>query len=263
MGYPVILIHGMWVTGEAFKRVATLMKARGYDCVAPSLPAHDASPDQPLKVGRLSLKDYLAALERCAAELPDGRPPIIIGHSMGGLLAQQLAARISPLALVLLTPAPAAGIGLLPRRNIGAFMPWMLRRPFWREAYKPAFARAQRYAFRGLPEDRHRATYEGMVHESGRAIFEIGLWPLDRQHAAAVTPQQVRCPVYVVSAGRDWLTPADQVRKTARLYPQATLRHYPDRAHWVIDDEDTEEMVHSICGWLRPIEQKQARHGTA
>ena len=128
---------------------------------------------------------------------------------------------------------------------------------FWRKAYKPDFARAQRYAFRGLPADRHRALYEGMVHESGRAIFEIGLWPLDFSRASAVDAKRIHCPVFIVSGGKDWITPASVVRKVARLYPQATQRHYPARGHWVIDDEDTDEMVHSICGWLRPIEQKQ------
>lgn len=261
MPYPVILIHGMWCTGENWKRVAAQMNARGYRCVAPSLPAHDASPDQPLHVGALSLRDYVDSLEQTARALDDQRPPIIIGHSMGGLLAQQLAMRVPPLAMVLLTPAPAAGTLALSSKNIGAVLPWMLGGRFWRNAYKPGFARAQHYAFRGLPPERHRSLYEGMVHESGRVIFEIGMWPLDAARAAAVDVSQIRCPVYVVSAGRDWLTPASVVRKTARRYPQATLRHYPNRAHWVIDDEDTEEMVHSICGWLRPIEQRQARHG--
>jgi hypothetical protein len=61
-----------------------------------------------------------------------------------------------------------------------------------------------------------------MVHESGRAIFETCLWPLDFSRAAAVDAQRIRCPVYTVSCGEGWLTPAAVVRKLARLYPQAT-----------------------------------------
>jgi pimeloyl-ACP methyl ester carboxylesterase len=261
MAYPVVLIHGMSCTGANWKRVVSLMMPRGYDCLAPSLPAHDASPDQPLQVGRQSLRDYLAFLEQMVATREDRRPPIIIGHSMGGLLAQQLAARMQPLALVLLTPAAPYGITSLSLTNTGALLHYMSNGAFWRNGYKPGFARAQRYAFQGLPADRHRALYEGMVHESGRAIFEIGLWPLDVSRAAAVDAQRIRCPVYIVSGGKDWLTPASVVRKVARLYPQATQRYYPERGHWVIDDEDTDEMVHSICGWLRPIERKQERSG--
>jgi pimeloyl-ACP methyl ester carboxylesterase len=137
------------------------------------------------KVGRQSLRDYLTFLEQIVATREDRRPPIIIGHSMGGLLAQQLAARMQPLALVLLTPAAPYGINGLSLTNIGALLAWMSNGAFWRKAYKQDFAGAQRYAFRGLPTDRHWFLYEGMVHESGRAIFEICLWPLDFLRAAA------------------------------------------------------------------------------
>jgi len=131
MAYPVILIHGMSCTGANLKRVASLMTQRGYECLAPTLPAHDASPDQPLHVGRQSLRDYLTFLEQIVATREDRRPPIIIGHSMGGLLAQRLAARVQPLALVLLTPAAPSGINGLSLTNIGAVLDWMSNGAFF------------------------------------------------------------------------------------------------------------------------------------
>src|SRR3546814_6178937 len=91
---------------------------------------------------------------------------------MGALLAQRLATRIQPLAMVLLTPAPPRGINALTPAVIGAFAPWMFSGMFWRNAHKPGFAHARRFAFNGVPEDRHRALYENLVHESGRAAFE-------------------------------------------------------------------------------------------
>lgn len=263
MGYPVVLIHGMWCTGASWKRVVDILAPRGYDCFAPSLPAHDDTPDQPLQVRRKSLREYLAALEAAIAAKACDRPPILVGHSMGGLLAQQLATRLDPLALVLLTPAAPRGINALTPAVVGAFAPWMLGGTFWRNPHKPGFAHAQRYAFNGVPPDRHRALYESLVHESGRAAFELGLWPLDFSRASAVESAKVRCPVYVVGCGKDRLTPASVVRKLVRRYPQATQRHYPERGHWVIDDEETEEMMHAICGWLRPFEQRNERAARA
>ena len=41
MGYPVLLIHGMWCTGKNWDRIVGLMTPRGYDCHAVTLPAHD------------------------------------------------------------------------------------------------------------------------------------------------------------------------------------------------------------------------------
>lgn len=259
MAYPVVMVHGMWCTGASWKRVVDILTPRGYECYAPSLPAHNDSTSQPLEVRNQSLRDYLAALEQGIADRQFDRPPILVGHSMGGLLAQQLATTVKPLALVLLTPAAPRGILALTLSVIGAFAPWLLGGAFWRNAHKPSFAHAQRYAFNGVPVDRHRALYESLVHESGRAAFQLGLWPLDFSRASMVDPAKVSCPVYIVSCGKDRLTPASVVRKLTRRYPQATLRHYSARGHWVIDDEETEEMMHAICGWLRPYEHRVER----
>lgn len=178
---------------------------------------------------------------------------------MGGLLAQQLAMQVQPTALVLLTPASASGINGVSLSNLPVFAPWLLGGRFWRNAHRPGFERACRSVFNRVSPEHHRRLHEGMVHESGRAAAEIAMWWLDSGHASRVVASQVRCPVYIVSAGQDRLTPAAVVRRTAARYPQAALRHYPDRGHWVIDDEHTDEMVHDLCGWLRPIEQRARR----
>jgi len=109
-----------------------------------------------------------------------------------------------------------------------------------------------------VPPEKHAALYEGMVEESGRVVFEIGFWFLDPARAAAVDAGAVGCPVYVVSSGADRLTPAAVVRKVAALYPQASMRHYPDRGHWVLDDDDTDEMTTEIANWLQGKEQRSA-----
>ena len=59
-------------------------------------------------MGTTSLLDYAADLEREILALPER--PVIIGHSMGGLLAQILAARGLCSRLVCLTPAAPRGI---------------------------------------------------------------------------------------------------------------------------------------------------------
>lgn len=259
MTHPVVLIHGMWCTGANWGRVRELLVSRGYRCFAPTLPAHEPVTDQPLQVARRSLREYGDFLEDAIAGQNFEQPPILIGHSMGGLLAQQLATRVRPLALVLLTPAPHWGINGLAGSNLLAFAPWLFGGLLWRNPFKPDFERARRALFNQVPPDRHRRLYEGLVHESGKAIAQIAMWWADFTRAAAIRSDEVRCPVYVVSCGRDRLTPAHVVRKVSARYPHAALRHYPERGHWVIDDEETEEMMHSICGWLRPIEQRDEK----
>ncbi|MBI2382450.1 MAG: alpha/beta fold hydrolase [Gammaproteobacteria bacterium] len=258
MNHPIVLIHGMWCTQHNFSRMAGLLGARGYKCHMPSLPAHEVGRDDPA-VGNLGLKDYLAYLEEYVHQQKFKAPPVLIGHSMGALLAQQLAARIKPFLLVLLTPVAPAGINGIALSNLVAFSRVLTRWGFWKKPHKPGPGRAAASLYNGVPPERHAEIYRSLVPESGRAAFESGFWFLDMARAARVDAAAIRCPVYIVSAGRDQLTPADTVRKVARLYPQSALRHYPDRGHWVIDDEDTEPMTQDIANWIQAQEQRAVR----
>lgn len=257
MARPIVLIHGMWCTGANFDRMAAILKARGHDCHAPTLPAHEIGRLHP-EVGDKSIREYLSFLEDYVRERRFTESPILLGHSMGGLLAQQLAARVNPFALVLLTPAAPAGINALSPAGVAAFSRLLSRWGWWRKPQKPSFGRAAASVFNGVPSEKHKALYGGLVEESGRVVFEIGFWFLDRSRGTRVDAAQVRCPVYVVSAGNDKLTPAFSVRKVAALYPQAALRHYPNRGHWVLDDEDTDEMTADAANWLQAQEQRTA-----
>ena len=250
MNRDVILIHGMWCTAANWSRVRGLLEASGLRCHAPSLPHHKVGTvDQ--EVGAQSLRDYRKFLLDYIRGLKLKQPPIIIGHSMGGLLAQQIAAELQPAALVLLTPAPQAGINGLRVSNLVAFAKAFARPAFWRRPHIPSPARAASSAFNGVPPERHRAIYGGLVQESGAAAAEIGFWFVDPSRAARVDVRKISCPAYVVSAGRDRLTPASVVRKVAAKLDDATLRHYPGRGHWVIDDGDTDEMIQDLLQWLR------------
>jgi pimeloyl-ACP methyl ester carboxylesterase len=257
MPRPVVLIHGMWCTGANYARIAATLAARGHACHAPTLPAHEVGASHP-EVGNKSLREYLSFLEDFVRAQTFAEAPILIGHSMGGLLAQQLAARVQPFALVLLAPASPAGIFGIRWANFVAFFRVFLRWRWWRRPQKPSYGRAVVSAFNGVPPEKQPALYAGLVEESGRAVFEIGLWPLDGRRAARAEPGAVRCPVYVVSAGADRLTPAAVVRKVAALYPQASLRHYPERGHWVLDDTETDEMTVEIANWIQGHEQRSA-----
>jgi len=260
MARPVVLIHGMWCTGANFGRLVEGLRSRGHACHALTLPAHEAGVAHP-EVGNKSLREYLSFLEDAVRGLNLTEAPVLIGHSMGGLLAQQLAARIQPFALVLLTPAWPAGIFGLRWDNFVSFFRIVARWAWWRRPQKLSFHRAVVSAFNFVPREKHVKLYDALVDESGRAAFEIALWMLDRGRASRVDAAAVRCPVYVVSYGQDRLTPAATVRKVAGLYPQAALRHYPERGHWVLDDLDTDEMAAEIANWLQGHEQRLAARG--
>ncbi len=258
MGHPVVLIHGMWCSPLHLKLLASQLTVRGYDCHLPCLPMHQPTPTQADDVAALSISNYADSVRAYIEERAFSQPPVLLGHSMGGLIAQILASRIPAAALVLLTPAAPWGIHALTPAVMQVGLPIFCRWGFWRKSHTLSRARLLGNAMNAHTEQAALKLLPTLLAESGRAATEMGLWWSDLRRATAVPASSVRCPVYVVSAGQDRLTPASVVRKVALRYANSTLRIWPERDHWVIDDADTEDMVHEIDGWLRPVLKRLA-----
>lgn len=262
MGQPLILIHGMWCNNSHMMRLDSLFSARTYDCHRPTLPAHEAGAGQADAVAAVSIRAYVQHILDYIAAQNFSQPPVIVGHSMGGLIAQLVAAQIPAAALVLLTPASPAGINALVPKVLPFGFSIFSKPGFWKRSQELTPERARRYVLNGLHSSHQDKITSSFLCESGRAISEIAFWWADGQHSTRVDAAAIQCPVYVVSAGRDSLTPASVVKKVANRYANSTYRHWPDRCHWVIDDLDTEDMVYEIDGWLRPVLQRLNRIAT-
>lgn len=129
---------GAW-TWENYK---PFFEDRGYECVSTTLRYHDIDPEDepdPL-LGTTSLLDYAEDLER-EIRLLDSKP-VIMGHSMGGLLAQQLAARGLAKSLVLLAPATPAGIFSIRPSVIKSFWSAITKWKFWEKSFRQTYDEA-------------------------------------------------------------------------------------------------------------------------
>lgn len=106
---PLLFIHGLahgaWCFAEHWMPVAA---QRGFPAYALSLRGHGGSGGS-RRLGRTILRDYVHDVMQVITTLP--QPPVIIGHSMGALVAQLVAERYQPRGLVLLTPSPLQGAG--------------------------------------------------------------------------------------------------------------------------------------------------------
>ena len=88
----VVLIHGSWGRGEQLAAARGAFEERGYMAHTPTLRHHELPSDEgAMKIASLSLRDYTEDLVAFVNSLDS--PPLLIGHSMGGLLAQLVAAR--------------------------------------------------------------------------------------------------------------------------------------------------------------------------
>lgn len=247
----ILMIHGMWGGPWYWENYRRVFEAHGYRCTATTLPYHDMDPQgvPDSRLGKASLLDYAAALEREIRQL-DAKP-IVMGHSMGGLLAQMLGARGLAQSLVLLTPASPSGILALKPSVIRSFWSVMTKWGFWRKPMRQTFGEAVYSMLHLLPEDEQKEAYANFVYESGRAAFEIGYWLFDAQSASKVDDAKVTCPVLVVAGAQDRITPASVVRKVAQKYKAvSTYKEFENHAHWIVAEPRWQEVAEYIIGWL-------------
>ena len=104
MAETIVMIHGMWGGGWNWENYQKFFEGKGYHCLTPTLRFHDVDPKAPPhpQLGTTSLLDYAEDLEKEIGKLDT--LPILMGHSMGGLLAQILGSRGLAKALVFLEP---------------------------------------------------------------------------------------------------------------------------------------------------------------
>lgn len=245
------MIHGMLGGSWGWDNYREFFEAKGYNCICPNLRYHDVStPEAPHpSLGHTSLLDYAADLEAEIHKLPD--QPILIGHSMGGLLAQMLASRGLAKAVVLLTPAAPAGVFAMAPSVVRCFLRCMTTWGFWRQPMFPTFEETVYAVLHLMPLEEQKEIYRRLVPESGRAVFEIGLWFLDKARAARVNAKDVTSSVLVIAGKHDRITPASVVRRIAAKYERvATYREYADRAHWVLSGPGWEGIAEDILKWL-------------
>lgn len=253
-GETIFMIHGMMGGSWCWDNYRSFFTEQGYHCVTPVLRYHDidprAVPDPQL--GTTGLLDYAADLEEEIRRLDT--VPVIMGHSMGGLLAQILGSRGLARALVLLTPAAPHGIHCVSYTVVRSFAGLLLRYNSWKKPFRISFGQAVYAMLHLLPPAEQKKVYDRLVWESGRAAFQIGFWFLDRQKASRVDHARVKCPVLVVGAGQDRITPAAVVQKVAAKYgPVATYREYANHAHWILSGPGWREIAADTAAWLEEV----------
>jgi pimeloyl-ACP methyl ester carboxylesterase len=251
MSKTIFMIHGMWGGPWNWENYQSFFEAKGYHCVIPTLRHHDlgSSSDPHHDLGNTSLLDYASDLQEEMERLDE--KPILMGHSMGGLLAQILASRGLGELAVLVTPATPRGIICITPSVLWSFKGAFARWGFWRKPYKQSFAEASYSMMFLLNPEQQLEHYKRFCHESGRAACEIGFWIFDPYKASHVDESRVTCPVFVVGAALDRITPAGNTKKVADKYrATSTYRQYDNHAHWIMGEPGWQEVAEDIARWM-------------
>lgn len=250
-GADILFIHGMWGTPKVWENFAPAFEAAGYVCECLRLPFHDTliSETPNPNIGTASLRDYVDFV--VARVSKTDTPPILVGHSMGGLIAQMVAAEVELAGVIALTPAPPAGVFALRPSTMRIFKNILLTPKFWKKPTCLGYKAARYGLLHTLSEADARAHYKDMVWESGRATFEIAFWTLDKSKAARLNRDKIRCPVLLVSGGQDRIVPTGVVKASARRYKgRCDTICFEDHSHWLIGEAGYGQVADACIDWL-------------
>ena len=247
----MVLIHGNWSRGEQLAAARAAFEERGFTAHTPTLRFHELPIHEGAKkVASLSLRDYADDLLAFVKSLES--PPLLVGHSMGGLLAQLVAGRTRHTGLVAACPAPASGItGSSTPANRQMSRPYFLRlRPWAKPVYPPTFDQLRQWVANTQTEETAREIYDGLVCDSGRAQCEMLLAMLKLSTATVVDAAAVKTPVLVIGGKCDRIVPEAVLRQTAAQYQHADIVQMPGADHMVFSGSSLPITMGHIDKWL-------------
>ena len=240
---PILFVHGMWHAAWCWaEHFMPYFAQRGYSAYALSLRGHGDSEGRE-RLRWTSLADYVADVAQVAGQLPS--PPVLIGHSMGGMVIQKyLESHQAPAAALLASTPPK---GVIPatlrvaRKHPFIFLKANLTLSMYPIISTPSLAR-EAFFSADMPEENVTAYFDRMQDESHRAYLDLMILNLPR-------PARVQTPILVLGAGSDTIISPTDVEATARAY-STQAEFFPNMAHDMMLEAGWQTVADRILGWL-------------
>jgi pimeloyl-ACP methyl ester carboxylesterase len=252
----IVLIHGMWMTPRSWDAWVDHYADRGHRAIAPGWPGvkdPEETRRDPSALKGLGLRKIVDHYDSIIREL--GRPPIIIGHSFGGLTTQLLLDRGLGAAGVAIGTAPPKGVLVLPPSTLRSGLPG-LKNPFNRNGLAPLTADQFRYRFTNTvsKQESDRIYGEQYIPGTNRAFFEDAFASLSPNSPAKVDfTNPSRPPLLLIAGGADHISPIALNRSILKLQQRAPtvtqLKEYPGRPHGMAALDGWEDVADDALNW--------------
>jgi alpha-beta hydrolase superfamily lysophospholipase len=258
---PLMLIHGAWLSARSWETYVDYFGARGYAVTTPEWPRKEGDVEEIREhageVAGLGLAEIVDHHAELIGKLD--QPPVLIGHSFGGLIVELLLDRGLGRAGVALSPAPPKGILVLPYSSLKAASPALAHPSRW-HGVVPLTLEEFTYGFvnTSSPEDAKQAYERYAVPETGQIFYEAGfanfhLHPPTELHFK----NGDRAPLLIVGATEDHTVPASvsaaQYKKYERSPARTDYLEFEGRPHLFMVGEGWEEVAGAVAGWLERV----------
>jgi alpha-beta hydrolase superfamily lysophospholipase len=253
----IVLIHGLWLSARSWEHWVDRYAEAGYRVLSPGWPGMDVEVEvlrkDPTVMNGLGVVEVADHYETFLRSLD--APPILMGHSLGGLLVQILLDRGLGSVGVAIHPAPPKGVLRLPVSAVRSSAP-VRSKPGNRNRTVSLTPKQWHYAFTNtLSEKESKAAYARYhVPAPGRPLFQVATANIKPGAATKVNfGNDDRAPLLLIAGGADHTIPAAMVRENLKRYRRSMavtdLEEYPGRSHFTTGSPGWEEVADYALGW--------------
>ena len=256
---PVVFIHGLWLHATSWAPWLDLFREAGYEPVAPGWPNEPdtvaEARERPEAVADTTIDEATAHYAEVIAALD--RPPVIIGHSFGGLITEKLIGQGIGAAGVAIDPAQIKGVLPLPLAQLRSGFP-ALGNPANRHRSVSLTQKQFRYGFgNALSEEESDALFEKWTIPSpARPLFQAAAANFALHSQAKVdTDNEDRGPLLLISGTEDHTVPDVVTRSSFKQYRDSMalteLRQFEGRGHSLTVDSGWKDIADAVLDWLK------------
>ena len=256
---PVLFVHGLWMLASSWQPWRSYFEENGYSTVAPGWPDDPETVaearEHPEVFAGKSVKQVADHMAEAAAALR--RRPVVIGHSFGGLITQQLAGRGLAAVSVPIDSAPFRGVLPLPVSALRSALPVLGNPANYKRSVTLTYEQF-RYSFaNAVSESEARRLYETFpVAGSGIPLFQAATANVHPGTEAAVdTLAPNRGAMLLISGEKDHIAPraiANASYRKQRRNPAPTeLREITGRGHSLVFDSGWQDVAEAALGFVK------------
>jgi alpha-beta hydrolase superfamily lysophospholipase len=256
---PVVFIHGLWLHATSWEPWQEVFAESGYEAIAPGWPG-DADTVEATRADPDSVANHgIDEVTEHYGKIIDGldAPPILIGHSFGGLIAEKLLGMDRGAAAIGIDAAQIKGVLQLPLSQLWGSLS-IFANPTNKHKAVSLSAKEFRFSFgNALSEEESNALHERWTIPSpARPLFEAASAAFSRHSPAEVdTANEDRGPLLLTMGGKDHTVPEAITKSTLKQYRNSSavtdLVEFADRGHSLTVDSGWREVADACLGWLK------------
>jgi pimeloyl-ACP methyl ester carboxylesterase len=254
----IVLIHGFWVTPRSWEEWKAHYEAKGYRVITPAYPGLEveveALKEDPTPIAELTAPAVVEHLEGVISELDS--PPILMGHSAGGVFTQLLMDRGHGAAGVAISSAPTEGVKVVPLSQVRSTFE-VLKNPANRHRAVGFSAEQWRYAFGNALSEEESLRQYGRYHvpASGKLVWDSVLANIEPGHQDTWVDYKNadRAPLLFISGTEDHIMPPKVQASNAKHYKGkgtvTEVKVFEGRAHLICSEPNWQEVADYALDW--------------